>query len=88
MQTKSGKNNRAVLFRPELAEVSAALLRGEDVENTLAPWIDKFTPEEWNKVIAQTGDVDWEVVLRIYNFLKEKSVFPVQTVPLGNEDDK
>lgn len=84
----SGRSKRVVSFRPELVNVIAALRRGEDVANTLAPWIEKFTQEEWNKVMVQTGDVDWELVLRIFSFLKEKSVFGVQHVPLGNEDDK
>lgn len=69
-------------------EVIAALLRGEDIEKTLAPWTEIFTLEEWNKVVAQTGDVDWELVLNIFNFLKEKSVFAVQPVSLGNEGHK
>ena len=88
MQVKSAKSKKAILFRPELAEVTAALLRGEGVEITLAPWIGKFTPEEWNKVLAQVGDVHWELALRVFDFLKEKSVFAEQSVPSSNEDDK
>ncbi|KAG0625684.1 hypothetical protein M758_2G073400 [Ceratodon purpureus] len=88
VQVKTAKSKKAILFRPELAEVTAALLRGEGVEMTLAPWIGKFTPEEWNKVLAQAGDVHWELALRVFDFLKEKSVFAEQSVPLSNEDDK
>lgn len=74
--------------RPELVEVIAALKGGEDVERTLAPWTGKFTPEEWNKLLAQIGDVDWKLVLSIFNIVKTKSVLSAQLVPSHDVVDK
>ena len=86
MQVKSGKSKKkAALFRPELKEVIAALLSGEGIENTLGPWTGKLTPEEWNKILAQTGDFHWELAFRIFNFLKERSVLAASS---SNEDDR
>lgn len=87
-QSKTVKSKRAASEKPEVVEVIAALLRGEDVERTLSPWTGKFALEEWNKVVAQTGDFDWELVLRIFNVLKEKSVFAVQSVSLRDLDNR
>lgn len=86
-QTSSVISKRATLGRPELVEVIAALRRGEDVERTVAPWAGIFTPEDWNKVVAQTGDIDWKLSLCIFNFLKTKNVLAV-SVPLCDEADE
>lgn len=87
-QTRSVISKRVTLGRPELAEVIAALLRGEDVERTIAPWVGIFAPEDWNKVVAQTGDIDWKLALCIFNFLITSNVLAVQPNPLCDEADE
>lgn len=69
-------------------EVIAALGRGEDVETIVAPWVGIFAAEDWNKIVAQTGDTDWKLSFCVFNFLKANNVLAAQLVPLCDEADE
>lgn len=81
-------SKRATLGRPELVEVIAALRRGDDVETVVEPWAGEFSAEDWNKVVAQTGDSDWKLSLSLFNVLKAKNALAVPQDRLADEADE